>query len=485
MLPDVGANLKLFSDNVYGLDADAVSNAGTTLKELAEMAKSLVFNDGGIFGKGADFLVGTNFSYLNFETFAKALSTAAEGLSSFYEAVKPWNNDMISKAEGILGALTSFAKDTTFSEDGGWLGKVSDSVFGTNFSFDNFVVFGNKLGSFGENLSKFGEALLLIDTDKLSVLITEFGDIIELANSANEVDTTMLSNLGSNFAALAKTAIDNFVLTFESGDNKVRMSSAIGKFISQAISTASSKCEDLIDIGKKMITKIVVGVNEKASYARSTVKAVVASCASTISYNEYYSFYEKGKYLVAGFAEGIKLNKYVAEEAARKMAGSAADAAAKELDERSPSKVGYRIGDYFGQGFINGIINTTDSSYGAGTSIASSAKEGLAHAINKINEIVENGIDSQPTIRPLLDISQVQAGVGQLSAMMSRRQAMSISASMNDPAVYGIQNGDGSSAVNNNYNFTQNNYSPKALSRIDIYRQTKNQFSALKGRVGV
>jgi uncharacterized protein YecE (DUF72 family) len=35
----------------------------------------------------------------------------------------------------------------------------------------------------------------------------------------------------------------------------------------------------------------------------------------------------------------------------------------------------------------------------------------------------------------------------------------------------------------NNYNFTQNNYSPKALSRIDIYRQTKNQFSALKGLV--
>lgn len=38
-------------------------------------------------------------------------------------------------------------------------------------------------------------------------------------------------------------------------------------------------------------------------------------------------------------------------------------------------------------------------------------------------------------------------------------------------------------ASGNNYNFTQNNYSPKALSRIDIYRQTKNQFSALKGLV--
>jgi len=33
----------------------------------------------------------------------------------------------------------------------------------------------------------------------------------------------------------------------------------------------------------------------------------------------------------------------------------------------------------------------------------------------------------------------------------------------------------------NSYNFVQNNYSPKALSRIDIYRQTKSQFAELKG----
>ena len=41
----------------------------------------------------------------------------------------------------------------------------------------------------------------------------------------------------------------------------------------------------------------------------------------------------------------------------------------------------------------------------------------------------------------------------------------------------------GSSRAGNTYTFTQNNYSPKALSRLDIYRQTKNQFSALKGAV--
>lgn len=35
--------------------------------------------------------------------------------------------------------------------------------------------------------------------------------------------------------------------------------------------------------------------------------------------------------------------------------------------------------------------------------------------------------------------------------------------------------------INNNYNFVQNNNSPKALSRIDIYRQTKNQLAFARG----
>lgn len=43
-----------------------------------------------------------------------------------------------------------------------------------------------------------------------------------------------------------------------------------------------------------------------------------------------------------------------------------------------------------------------------------------------------------------------------------------------------ISGGNGGS-VTNNYNFTQNNTSPKALSRLEIYRQTKNQIAFMKG----
>lgn len=209
---------------------------------------------------------------------------------------------------------------------------------------------------------------------------------------------------------------------------------------------------------------------------------IINSCLTAIR-NKYTDFYNAGKYLVEGFAAGITANTYMAEARARAMARAAAAAAEAELDINSPSKVGYRIGGFFGMGFVNSLIDYTDKSYDAGASVAKSAKEGLCNAVSKIGAFIENGIDSQPTIRPLLDLSDVTEGAGRLSALLSRNQAMKISAGMEHEGTGIVQNGGITPTSGNNYNFTQNNYSPKALSRIDIYRQTKNQFSALKGLV--
>lgn len=60
-------------------------------------------------------------------------------------------------------------------------------------------------------------------------------------------------------------------------------------------------------------------------------------------------------------------------EICHRMARAAAQAAEAELDINSPSKVGYRIGGFFGMGFVNSLIDYTDKSYDAGASVAKSA----------------------------------------------------------------------------------------------------------------
>ena len=197
------------------------------------------------------------------------------------------------------------------------------------------------------------------------------------------------------------------------------------------------------------------------------------------SYTNYEKFRSAGAYLVEGFANGISENTWKAEATARAMARAAAEAAEDELDEASPSKVGYRIGDFFGMGFVNAIDTYEDTAYDASANMAKSARIGLDNAIQKMN-VSLGSIDDQPTIRPVLDLSDVETKSRRLNSLFSRTQALSISTGIQTEKDRKLQNEDSNKPLSNSYNFTQNNYSPKALSRTEIYRQTKNQFSAME-----
>ena len=166
------------------------------------------------------------------------------------------------------------------------------------------------------------------------------------------------------------------------------------------------------------------------------------------------------------------------------MAEAAAEAAEEELDEHSPSKRFYGIGDFAGVGFINALIDNVSKAGKAGREIAKASIDGLNRVISKISEYIDADMDVQPTIRPVLDLSAVEAGAMHLNTLFSRNRAMSVGMGMNDRISDVETMSEEHAAYGNTYQFTQNNYSPKALSRIEIYRQTKNQFSAMKGLVG-
>ena len=291
--------------------------------------------------------------------------------------------------------------------------------------------------------------------------------------------TTFTSKYGQ-FTIMGQTMVNNFVTGIRSGDATAR--SAFVTIVSGCLTSIRNKFYEFNTVGQTTMTNFIAGVRTKNQLAKEAFIQIVNGCLTAIR-DKYTDFYNAGGYLVQGFAAGITANTYMAEARARAMARAAAAAAEAELQINSPSKVGYRIGGFFGMGFVNSLIDYADKSYDAGTSIASSAKEGLRNAVSKIGEFIEDGIDAQPTIRPILDLSSVSEGAGKLSALLSRSQAMKISAAMEREGSGAVQNGETAPATGNSYNFTQNNYSPKSLSRIDIYRQTKNQFSALKGLV--
>lgn len=584
-----GEAMKAFADSVAGLDASVVTEAANAGKAMAEMA-STIPNSGGVVG----FFAGEN----DMDTFGEQLVPFGEAMKEFSIAVTGLNADVVVNSVTAGKALMELAN--TVPNSGGlvafFTGENDLDMFGEKlvpfgeamkqysiavtgldanvvvnsanaakalvelsnnlpnsggivswFTGDNDIAsFGEKLVSFGQSFAAYYASVSTVDVAKLSGVVAQFRNLVDLANGITSVDTSGMSRFAQDLTNLGNSGIEGFINAFNNASSRVsaaatsmlttfinaanaQKSAVVSTFttmvnsvissltsrqyqfttigstmmtnfingirgkdslarnifltmINGCLTTLRNKFYEFNTVGQAVITNLIAGIRSKDQTARDTFVQIVSGCLTAIR-NKYTDFYNAGKYLVEGFADGITANTYLAEARARAMAAAAARAAERELDEHSPSKVGYRIGDFFGLAFVNAISDYADKSYKAGTNMAAAAKNGLSNAISKIREFVDGEMEVQPTIRPVLDLSEVRSSAGRLTAILSRSQAMKISSSMNRETTGEIQNGDGTPSVGNSYSFVQNNYSPKALSRIDIYRQTKNQFSALKGLV--
>lgn len=522
-----GEAMKEFSIAVTGLNADVVVNSVTAGKALMELANT-VPNSGGLVA----FFTGEN----DLDMFGEKLVPFGEAMKQYSIAVTGLDANVVVNSANAAKALVELSNNLPNS--GGIV---------SWFTGDNDIAsFGEKLVSFGQSFAAYYASVSTVDVAKLSGVVAQFRNLVDLANGVTSVDTSGMSRFAQDLTNLGNSGIEGFINAFSNASSRVsaaatsmlttfinaanaQKSAVVSTFttmVNSVISSLTSQQYQFTTIGSTMMTNFITGIRGKDSLARNTFLTMINGCLTTLRNkfyefntvgqavmtnliagirskdqtardtfvqivsgcltairNKYTDFYNAGKYLVEGFADGITANTYLAEARARAMAAAAARAAERELDERSPSKVGYRIGDFFGLAFVNAISDYVDKSYKAGTNMAAAAKNGLSNAISKIREFVDGEMEVQPTIRPVLDLSEVRSGAGQLTAILSRNQAMKISSSMNRETTGETQNGDGTPSVGNSYSFVQNNYSPKALSRIDIYRQTKNQFSALKGLV--
>jgi hypothetical protein len=251
--------------------------------------------------------------------------------------------------------------------------------------------------------------------------------------------------------------------------------------------TSSSAYQTMLsnysNLGTSCISSITEGIDGNISAITTPIMDAMTECITSIR-NTYGEWFNAGMYVAEGFARGIVRNAVLAVLAAKQLVADAIDAAKAQAGINSPSKVFAGIGAYCVMGLANGFIDNANIAKGAASELSDSVIGAFQSTIQQISEVVNSDIDTQPTIRPVLDLSDVKSGTATLNAMFSRSQAIKASAGMSNNVPTEIQNGDNVPKTGNSYQFVQNNYSPKALSRTEIYRQTRNQFTAMKGVLG-
>ena len=298
---------------------------------------------------------------------------------------------------------------------------------------------------------KLEEALLVLITLLANVIINGSP---KLAEAAYKLLLAILTAIRNNIRQIVDVALEivaNFIKGLGDGLPKVLKAGAefIIKFINGLADTIRNNSEELGKAGGNLATAIIEGM---------------------------------AKGLLSGASEVTKAAKNVAKNALK--------AAMDVLGISSPSKEFAWIGRMSDEGMAQGLDKYAKVVNASAANVGEGAMTTLRKTISGLGDGLSSNIDLQPTIRPVLDLTNIRKSADQIGAMF-RTEPIVLDATVQKAreAGSGFQTNkdlaDEAAGEDGGDSFTFNQYntSPKALSDAEIYRQTKNQLSKAKEAV--
>lgn len=173
------------------------------------------------------------------------------------------------------------------------------------------------------------------------------------------------------------------------------------------------------------------GLRSKSQEAKRAGAQIASAAKTGVGSIQPYQWETVGQQLVAGLIRGINSKAKAARNAAANVATQALNKLKSVPQISSPSKVTTRYGEYFGEGWVNGIVSMTRVSEVAASNLAEDSISAMQESVKKINELMLEPLELDPTIRPVLDLTDVQNGAAQLGGMLNMRTPVRVGGFLN------------------------------------------------------
>jgi hypothetical protein len=456
--PVLGTGLRGFLDNVGTFTEEQVATvdcAAQAIKTLAS-ASSEIPNSGGWLGQ----IVGDN----DLAKFAEQFPSLGSGLADFLTNVGTFTDDQVTTVDCAAGAIKALASAASeIPNTGGLLasivgdndlgdfaskfpkvgegikgfvdklGSFSDAQLNTvsagvsaihalsslanadlDAAEDDIVDFAEELPEFADNLKEFCSSMP--STESTTAAISNINKILTAVKDIGNANTGVLSTFADNLKKVGDDAVDKFVGAFTSDTAKTDLKAAAKSLAAQAPDGADDKKSAMESAGKDLGSGLVTGIDAKQN-------------------SVYWAGYRLGQKAVQGEKDGQKSN--------------------------SPSKLTIQSGKWLGQGLIIGIDKMGRSVYRSGYSLGESAVKSTSSAISRIADAINTDIDAQPTIRPIMDLSDVHAGASAINNLLNTNSSIGVVA--NAGRIGGMMN-----------HYSQNRGNDELVSEITKLRRDFN-----------
>lgn len=349
------------------------------------------------------------------------------------------NSDAYSKAEDkFLAARNAAWKEYTDSVKSSLDKLNSDLSMGSEFKFNEqgFDILGNRQNElaaaeeYGRQVSEaIGRGIL--SDEVVSQLKESFGIkdtwAWQMINGYSDAQLEQLNNVTQEIIdrnkETAKTLNQSIKPDFLYTDDEVKSISDSVQNVMQTMTDITKDPKWSESVAESMITI--------AGYAAKTTKEEKTQDYVTLGNN-----------LIDGAIRGITMRSPALAAACAAAVARAIAAAQAEAQVHSPSKKTTKIGSFMGEGFVLGLKGWLRSAGAMGKNLGGSALSGMNYMLAALASDINDDMDMSPTIRPVIDMSDVTASASAINSMLSADQAMRVAAGF-DTVMASRQNGSG------------------------------------------
>lgn len=462
-LSNLGSAITKYSTSIQNATFDKITSSTSAIKSLLGVI-SAVYSSGALFN--------SNLNIPN--DLGEKLVIIGNAMTKYSASINSVNAGSIINSSNAIKALMGVIGSINITSTSvGLLNSVGSSDFTT------------KITSLGTCLNNYSKSIGNINANGIIKSTTALKSLVIAINSMTGINSMGVSTFVQAINTIGQANIGEFVKNLSGSSEKmksagVNLIEALKKGMESKRKSISSTATSIANSMSKTFTSksslfskagltAANGMLKALKSKKGNFKEVGSNFASQLSkgfksdkinskcekickaavkkLNGYKDdFYNAGKNLVLGFANGITDNTFMAEARAAAMAQASLAKAKKTLDEHSPSKEFYKIGKFAVLGFVNSFLDNMKLVNKSGSNLARQSMDGMGKAMNQIGDVIMNGIDPNPTIRPVVDLSNIQNGVGAINGMFNDTALGNlggISASINRK----IQNGSNANVI--------------------------------------
>lgn len=352
-------------------------------------------------------------------------------------AAKAWTNvelkdGFVTDLKAIAGGITQFCSNMRIT--------VSDTDIITAISLADVVKTWKKLKMGKE---KFDYSAIENLATVISVLSIKLKDV----SSLNIPEIVSFSeSLGSVYSELVKIkpldkeAVNSVIasisalndISFDAekfNSTKETISSSFDGVLKNVPKHVKGTKKDIVGAFNEILKAIKLQVKDSKSDINSEVITainVITNTAINMKTKLNATGKSVGEDFGAGFIIGIRNKTALVYDAAYDIGAEAVKGLKKGQDSASPSKKAKKVGRWLTEGYAVGIKDMSKSVYKTTEDIGSNAIKSLASSAGAIYDMFESDVNSDITIRPVVDISDVKAKAADISGLLNNNYINSI-----------------------------------------------------------